>query len=168
MAQLISKEKTIFSILLVTLLCVFAFAGTMPTVVASPAQFTIVYTLEWYEVQTILDNELFHIFEQSQTGFIKDSTILLDDDIIGADIYFDWLAVHNKQSDVARAWGTFEIITSGGVVLITGTTMARVRGFTSFEPVVEVKYFGSGYVNLWGTTEDIGFNIDITIEGHYR
>ncbi|MCW3998111.1 MAG: hypothetical protein NWF10_06030 [Candidatus Bathyarchaeota archaeon] len=115
-----------------------------------------------------MDNEGVWVYELRQRGVIDQSDPLLAEGILGADIYFNWLAVHNKLSDVARAWGTFEIISSEDVVLINGTVRAEVRGFSTNEPLVEVIYFGHGYVNLWGTTEDIGFNIPITVRGYYR
>ena len=161
-------KKTVYSILFVALISVFLFAGTIMTVKASPkAEFLIVYNLTSHARQTRVDNERVWQYKMSQTGSISNSSILLDEGILGGQVYFNWLIVHNKQSDVARALGRFEIISSGNVVLLAGTVMAEVKDFSTGTPLVEVIYLGHGYVNIWGITEDIGFLIPIDVDGYY-
>jgi len=166
--QLELNRKAISLVLLVMLVSVFFSAGIVITVEASQkAEFHMLYILTGYAEQERVNNDRFHQYKLFQTGYIDQSDILLDEGILGASIYFDWIATHNKQSDVARASGTFEIISSENVVLMAGTVKAVVKDFSTGAPIVEVIYLGHGQANIWGITEDIGFLIPIDVDGYY-
>ena len=78
----------------------------------------MLYMLAEHAEQERVNNDRFRKYKLIQIGQIDQSDILLDEDILGADIYFQWLVIHNKQRGVARASGKFEIVSSGNVVLI--------------------------------------------------